>query len=142
MNPDQLKKIERGNLILGVAGVALGGLLWGARGMLAAGVGATLANLNFWVLRRLGRRAVQRVESGATGGQALALAAGLIIKMTALFALVWVAVRVLALPVLPFALGFSGFVLSIVLCGLFSSDAGADVNVGAGAPVPAGKAEV
>jgi hypothetical protein len=120
MNPNHLKKIERANLILGVASVALGGLLWGARGMLAAGVGAALACVNFRALQRLGRRAIQRVESGATGGQALALAAGLLIKMTALFALVWVAVRVLALPVLPFALGFSVFVFSIVLVSLFA----------------------
>jgi hypothetical protein len=119
----QLKKIERANVILGVAITAVAGLLWGASGMLASGVGAALACLNFWAIRRLGRRAVRRVEAGATGGQAVALAMGLLFKMTALFALVWVAVRVVKLPVLPFSMGISVFVLSILLVGFFSGAA-------------------
>jgi hypothetical protein len=115
---DSLKKISRANLVLGAAITALAGLIWGAGGMLGAGVGAALACVNFWAIGRLGRRAVRRVEAGASGGQALALAAGLILKMTALFALVWVAVRLIKLPALPFALGMSVFVFSILLVGL------------------------
>ena len=38
--------------------------------------------------------------------------------MTALFALVWVAVRIVKLQALPFALGMSVFVFSILLVGL------------------------
>jgi ATP synthase I chain len=118
MKADPLKKIARANLVLGVAITALAGVLWGGAGMLGAGVGAALACLNFWAIGRLGRRAVSRVEVGATNGQAFALAAGLLIKMTALFALVWVAVRVVKLPALPFAMGMSVFVFSILLVGL------------------------
>jgi hypothetical protein len=43
------------------------------------------------------------------------------LKMAALFALVWIAMRVWALPLLPFALGISVFVVSILLVGLFST---------------------
>jgi hypothetical protein len=126
MTADPLKKISRANLVLGAAMTALAGLIWGAGGMLAAGVGAALACLNFWAIGRLGRRAVRRVEAGASSGQALALAAGLILKMTALFALVWVAVRLFRLPALPFALGMSVFVFSILLVGLGAGSLGAD----------------
>jgi hypothetical protein len=116
--PYALDKISRANLVLGAAITAVAGLLWGAGGMLAAGVGAGLACLNFWAITRLGGRAVRRVEAGASSGQAVALAIGLMLKMTALFALVWVAVRVIKLQALPFALGISVFVFSILLVGL------------------------
>ena len=119
-DPHSLDKISRANLVLGAAITAVAGLLWGAGGMLAAGVGAALACLNFWAIARLGRRAVRRVEAGVGGGPAIALAIGLVLKMTALFALVWVAVRVIKLQALPFALGISVFVFSILLVGLGS----------------------
>jgi hypothetical protein len=125
MKTDALDKITRANLVLGAAATAVSGLLWGGHGMLAAGVGAALACLNFVAITRLGRRAVRRVEGGGGGaGQGLALAAGLLLKMTALFAMVWVAVRVLKLQVLPFALGMSVFVFSILLVGLGTRPSG------------------
>jgi ATP synthase I chain len=128
MTTDPLEKISRANLVLGAAVTAVAGLLWGAGGMLAAGVGAALACLNFFAIGRLGRRAVSRVEAGASSGQAVALAVGLMIKMTALFALVWVAVRVLKLQVLPFALGMSVFVFSILLVGLAGKPSGREAE--------------
>src|SRR3954454_1096286 len=103
MKVPALARIERANLILAVAATSLGGLLWGGRGMLAAGAGAALACANFWVLRRVGARAVARATAGEMGA-AFALGGALVAKMTVLFALVWVGVRVLALPALPFAL--------------------------------------
>ncbi len=125
MKTDALDKITRANLVLGAAVTAVAGLLWGAHGMLAAGVGAALACLNFVAITRLGRRAVRRVETAGGGsGQGLALAAGLLVKMTALFAMVWVAVRILKLQVLPFALGMSVFVFSILLVGLGTRTSG------------------
>jgi hypothetical protein len=118
MKTHAIDKISRVNLVLGAAMTAVAGLLWGAGGMLAAGAGALLACVNFWAITRLGRRAVSRVEAGATNGQAVALGIGLVVKMTALFALVWLAVRVIKLQALPFALGISVFVFSILLVGL------------------------
>jgi len=131
---EQLATIEKLNLVLGVAAVAGGGLLWGTRGMLAAGVGAALSAANFWALRRLGARAVARVEAGATTGQALLLVASLAGKMMLLFALVWLAVRRIGLPVLPFTLGLSAFVASALFGGLYLGPRGLKVRPAAGEP--------
>ncbi|MEA2696761.1 MAG: hypothetical protein QOI66_1032 [Myxococcales bacterium] len=118
MQLPQIKKIERANLVLGAAITSGAGLLWGAPGMLAAGVGAAIGCLNFWSITRLAGRAVARVQSGATGGQAALLGVGLALKMAALFVMVWAAVRVAHLTVLPFSLGLSVFVASIFLVSL------------------------
>jgi hypothetical protein len=96
--------------------------------MVAAGAGAALACLNFWALRRLGARAVARVQAGALG-PALGLAAALIGKMTLLFTLVWLAVRVAGLPALPFALGMSVFVVSILMVGSSAVASGDEAEV-------------
>ena len=125
MQLPQTRKIERANLILGAAITAAAGLLWGASGLLAAGVGAALGCLNFWSIARLAGRAVARVQRGATGGQAAVLGVGLALKMAALFALVWAAIAVAHLRVLPFALGLSVFVVSIFLVGF---QLGAETN--------------
>jgi ATP synthase I chain len=110
-------RIERMNVILAVVMTSLAGLLWGAPGMLAAAAGGVLGCANFVVLRRLGAKAVAGVAAG-DAGRAFALGGALVAKMTVLFALVWMAVRVAHLAVLPFALGLSGFVVSVVLFGL------------------------
>ena len=125
MQLPQTKKIERANLILGVAITAGAGLLWGASGMLAAGVGAALGCLNFWSIARLAGRVVARVQRGTTGGQAAMLGVGLALKMAALFVMVWAAVSVARLRILPFSLGLSVFVVSIFLC---SFQIGADAD--------------
>jgi hypothetical protein len=110
-----LARIERANVILGIALTALAGVLWGWSGVLGAGAGALLACLDFRFLGRLGARAIAQVRAG---GSPWGLGFALIAKMAALFALVFVAIRVLHLPVIPFALGFSVFVVSILLVGL------------------------
>jgi len=112
-----MARIERTNLILAIALTSLAGVLWGGRGMLAAAAGGALGCANFIVLRRLGARAVAGALTG-DAGRAFALGGALIAKMTVLFALVWMAVRVAHLEVLPFALGLSGFVVSLLLFGL------------------------
>lgn len=116
-NPKPEKVLLRTNAILGVVATSACALIWGMDGFVAAGVGALLACLNFWVITRLGRRAVERARDGATGGQAAALGIGLALKMGGLMALVWAAVSVLKLAVLPFAMGLSVFVISILLAG-------------------------
>ena len=124
MPTDQLLLIQRTNIVLGVAATAVGGLLWGGRGMLAAGIGAALAIANFWAIRRLGLRAAAKVAGGEAAPRALPLVAALVGKMALLFALVWLMVRRVGLPVLPFTLGMSIFVLSILITGLFLGGAG------------------
>jgi ATP synthase I subunit len=125
MPTDQLRTIQRANIVLGVGATAVAGLLWGGRGMLAAGVGAMLAIANFWAIRRLGARAVAKVASGESVPQALTLVAALVVKMALLFALVWFIVRRVGLPVLPFTMGLSVFVVAILITGLFLGGAGA-----------------
>jgi hypothetical protein len=110
-----LRHIERVNLVLAVAMTALGGLLWGTRGLAGAGAGAFIACADFFVLRRVGARVADRVREG---GPPRGFGFALIGKMAALFGLVFVAIRVAHLAVIPFALGFSVFVMSILLVGL------------------------
>ena len=117
VQPHSMKPILRTNIVLGVVATSVSALMWGMNGLLAAGAGAVLACLNFWVITRLGRRAVERASDGATGSQAAALGIGLALKMAALMALVWAAISVFKLAVLPFALGLSVFVISILLAG-------------------------
>jgi hypothetical protein len=121
-----LARIERANLILAVALTTVAGLLWGRAGTLGAGAGALLACADFFVLGRLGARAIAQVRAG---GSPWGLGLALVGKMTALFALVFIAIRVLRLAVAPFALGFSVFVVSILMvsfsAGIGRSEAGA-----------------
>lgn len=121
---DQLLTIQHANIVLGVVATAVGGLLWGGMGMLAAAVGASLAVANFWAIRRLGLRAAAKVAGGEAAPRAFPLVAALVGKMALLFALVWLMVRRVGLPVLPFTMGMSVFVLSILFTGLFMGGAG------------------
>jgi hypothetical protein len=106
------------NLIMAVFVTSLGGLLWGPAGLVASGVGAGLACVNLWVLRRLGARAVARAAAGDKA-QVSWLMAALGAKMIILFALVWVAIRVYNLALVPFAIGISVLPISLVFAGLW-----------------------
>ena len=115
-----VRKIAGANLVLGVAFTAVAGIIWGPHGTLGAAAGAILALADFLVLARLGSRAVTAVRTGASPwGLVLALFA----KMTGLFALVFVALRLAKLAMMPFALGFSALVVSILLVGMTGSAA-------------------
>jgi hypothetical protein len=106
------------NLIMGVAVTVLVGLVWGGQGFLGAGAGALLACLNLWAIRRLAGRAVARATAGDKS-QASWLVAALGLKMIILFALVYVAIRIYNLALVPFAIGISILPLSLVFSGLW-----------------------
>jgi len=110
-----LARIERTNLILAAMVTGLAAVIWGARGAISAGVGAALACADFWVLVRIGGRLV---ESARTGNPSRALSFMLLAKTMILIAAVFVSIAVLRLPPVPFALGFSVFVVSIMMLGL------------------------
>jgi hypothetical protein len=110
-----LRRIERVNLILAALLTGLAGAIWGVRGAVAAGVGAGLACADFWLLVRIGSRLV---ESARSGNPSRGLSFLLLGKTAALFALVFIAIAVLHLDAIPFALGFSVFVVSIMMLGL------------------------
>ena len=118
MTTKPLAAIEKTNLVLALAVTALGGLVWGKAGLLGAGVGAALACLNLWAIHRLAARAIERAAAGATA-QAAGLVAALGVKMMILFALVWVAIRVNNLALVPFAIGISVLPVSLVMAGLW-----------------------
>jgi hypothetical protein len=109
--------IDLTNLALALVVTAVGSMLWGVDGGLASGVGGLLACLNLWVIRRLARRAVRRAVAGDTT-QASWLVAAMGLKMLVLFAMVWVALRVLNLSLIPFAIGISILPISLVFTGL------------------------
>jgi ATP synthase I chain len=110
-----LARIERINLILAALVTCLAGALWGVRGAVAAGVGAALACADFWLLVRIGGRLV---ASARAGNPSRGLSFLLVGKTMALFALVFIAIAVAHLDAIPFALGFSVFVVSIFMLGL------------------------
>jgi len=118
MTTKPLAAIEKTNLVLALAVTALGGAVWGKAGLLAAGVGAALACINLWAIHRLAARAIERAAAGATA-QAAGLVAALGVKMMILFALVWVAIRVYNLALVPFAIGISVLPVSLVMAGLW-----------------------
>jgi hypothetical protein len=112
--------MDLANVGLGAFVTAFAGLVWGGSGTMAAGVGALLACINLWAIRRLAGRAVRRAALGETG-QASWLVAALGAKMLLLFALVWVAIRIYNLALVPFAIGISVLPISLVFSGLWLS---------------------
>jgi hypothetical protein len=118
MSSKNFGTLDLANLILAVAVTALVGLGWGGAGVLAGGVGALLACINLWVIRRLAARAVARASAGDKTRAAWLMAA-LGAKMLILFGLVWLAIRVYNLALVPFAIGISVLPISLVFTGLW-----------------------
>ena len=110
--------MDLANLTLAVTVTALVGLGWGRPGAVAGGVGAILACVNLWVIRRLAARAVARAAAGDKA-QASWLIAALGTKMLILFGLVWIAIRVYNLALVPFTIGISVLPISLVFTGLW-----------------------
>ena len=124
MNSNRLGTMDLVNASLGVLVTALAGLLWGRAGLVAAGAGALLACLNLYAIRRLASRAVRCAAAGDKN-QAAKLLLALGAKMMILFALVWVALRIYNLALVPFTIGISILPVSLTFCGLWlSSTAG------------------
>jgi hypothetical protein len=106
-----LRAIERLNMVL--AGlVCLGSLVFWRQGIaLGAGLGATLAVVNFWAIRRV----VEAGLASKTQRKRFFLISLLVAKMAALIALVFVIIRYLPVSVLAFIVGLSTFLLSILI---------------------------
>jgi hypothetical protein len=122
MSSKRFGAMDLANLIMAVVLTTLGGFVWGKPGAVAGGVGSALACINLWVLRRLAARAVARAAAGDTT-QASWLIAALGAKMIVLFALVWLAIRVYNLALVPFAIGISVLPISLVFAGLWIGSA-------------------
>jgi hypothetical protein len=123
MNNKALLAMERTTLVLAVAATCAAGLAWGVEGMVAAALGGALAFANLTFIRRIAGRAVSKVLAGTHPGAA-GLGLGMGIKMVLLFPLLWLAVSVLHLPLVPFALGLSVLIVSMVVTGLWTATRG------------------
>ncbi len=125
MSSTLLATAARLHLVLGVSVACLCGLLWGLRGFLSAGCGAALSAGNLWAVRRLAGKAVRAAGSGDSSAAMNALIVSLMVKMIALFALVWFAIRALKVELMPFTLGLLVFVVALVGAGMWQKP-GAD----------------
>lgn len=117
MNTAPLAAAERTHVVLGIAVAALCGIAWGSWALLSAGAGALLGAGNLRAIRRLATNAVSQVMADEGQGATGRLLGAMFAKMIALFALVWLGVRVVKLDVLPFALGIMSFVLALLVAG-------------------------
>ena len=111
MATPSIHRIERLNYVIGGIGVIIGALTQPRTIALGLAVGIVLTCANFYVLRRLVAKWTAEAAAGRRpNGQLLLLP-----KLMALMALV--AVSILFLPIDPFAfvIGYSIFILSIVI---------------------------
>ena len=115
--------MERTTLVLAIAATCAAGVAWGVAGAGAAALGGALAFANLTITRRLAARAIQKVLAG-THPAGAGLGAGMAIKLVLLFPLLWVAISVLHVPIVPFALGLSVLIVSMVITGLVSAAKG------------------
>jgi len=106
-----LRAIERFNLLVAVV-ICLGSLLFWQRGIaLGAFLGAGLAVVNFWAIRRVSEAGLKTKSER----KRLVLISFLLAKMGALIALVYLAIRYLPINVLAFIVGLSTFLVSIMI---------------------------
>jgi hypothetical protein len=106
-----LRAIERFNLVIAAA-VCLGSLLFWQRGIAyGAFLGAGLAVLNFWSIRRVSEAGLKTKSER----KRLVLISLLIAKMGALMGVVFLIIRYLPINVLAFIVGLSTFLLSIMI---------------------------
>jgi hypothetical protein len=120
MNSNALVAMERTTLVLAAAVTGAAGVAWGMEEAGAAALGGSMAFANLTVTRRLAARAIQKVLAG-THPAGAGLGAGMAIKLVLLFPLLWVAISVLHVPLIPFALGLSVLIVSMVATGLFTA---------------------
>ena len=117
MASPSIQRIERFNYAL--AGVVtLGSLAFGSRTItLGVAIGAALTCLNFYVLRRL----IVKWTTAAAQGKASNAPMLMLPKMIGLMGLVAVSILFLPVDAIAFAAGYSIFILSIVIEGIYSA---------------------
>jgi len=117
MASPSIRRIERLNY--GIAGVAVlvGALTQTQRIALGLAVGAALTCANFYVLRRL----VTRWTADAAKGQRSSASMLMLPKMLLLMGAVAVSILLLPIDPIAFAIGYSIFLLSILIESLYSA---------------------
>ena len=111
LESSRLRAIERLNLVIATA-ICLGSLLFWRRAVAyGAFLGAGLAVLNFWAIRRVSEAGL-RTKSER---KRLVLISFLIAKMAAMMGLVFVIIRYAPVNILAFIVGLSTFLVSIMI---------------------------
>jgi len=97
--------------VFGALFTAVAGTVWGARGAISAALGAAIAASNLWVLARIvGATARPDASKSAAVWGLLAL-----VKMLALFVIVWLLVRWGVAQPLPLVLGYGALPIGIAV---------------------------
>ena len=112
-----IHRIERLNYVLGAVLVAAALLTQPRSISLGIAVGVGLTCVNFFVLRKLIVKWTTEAAQGKRGNSAILM----LPKMIALMGLVAVCVLFLPIDVIAFAVGYSIFIASIVIEGLYSA---------------------
>ncbi len=111
MASPSILRIERMNYILAIVAVVIGLVTQSRPIVLGLMVGAGLTCLNFYVLRRLVVKWTAEAASGKGGNSSLLM----LPKMVFLMGAVAVAVLFLPIDIIAFAVGYSIFIVSIVI---------------------------
>ncbi len=111
MGSPSILRIERMNYILAIVAVAIGLVTQSREIVLGLMIGAGLTCLNFYVLRRLVVKWTTEAASGKGGNASLLM----LPKMVFLMGAIAVAVLFLPIDIIAFVVGYSIFILSIVI---------------------------
>lgn len=117
MASPSIHRIERLNYVLALVVVTLGFVTQSRSIVLGLMVGSALTSLNFYVLRRLVVKWTAEAASGKPGNSAILM----LPKMVGLMGAVAVAVLFLPIDVVAFTVGYSIFILSIVIEATYSA---------------------
>jgi mannose/fructose/N-acetylgalactosamine-specific phosphotransferase system component IIC len=117
-----VRRIERLNYVLGGLLVIAGALTQPKSIALGVAIGVALTCANFFVLSRLVTRWTAEVARAAEGGKTSGNSAYLMLpKMIALMGAVAVAILLLPIDPIAFTVGYSTFIVSIVIDCIYSA---------------------
>lgn len=118
MSRPSVRRIERLNYGLGAVIVAIAALTQNQPVALGVTVGVALTCANFFVLRRLITRWTSEVARGERGSNASFL---MLPKMVALMGAVAASILFLPIDPLAFTVGYSTFIVSIIIDSIYSA---------------------
>ena len=117
MASPSIRRIERLNYGISAAVILLALLTQPRNIVLGIAVGAGLTCANFWVLRRIIVKWTGEVAAGKAGNSSLFM----LPKMLVLMGAVAVAILLLPIDVIAFTIGYSIFIVSIVVDTIYAS---------------------
>ena len=117
MASPSIRRIERLNYGISAAVILLALLTQARDIVLGVAVGAALTCANFWVLRRIIVKWTSEVATGKAGNSSLFM----LPKMLVLMGAVAVAILLLPIDVVAFTIGYSIFIVSIIVDTIYAS---------------------